>query len=811
MPSNFHHLQDDELEYELRIRGVDFQTTSTQSEKLRFLRNSVRVDEKESDFPGEGELLTDKETEITTINKKTTEIEEILKAKGTRAENFMYFEGRLEHLLRRVKRIVGSLQDLEERKQVEQNFQKIMAMQARFFKKVVRSPIAQHKTTNQPLQSDLGSRNLKEMLDQLEHLKPQSTVNLGNSDHGRETQTDQFGCRDEGGKTSQKTPEGVLQFQDSWKTNAQDIVEVGTIGNMGETQQFATERLFPMGATPQFKGYGFGQQQFSMETPQTTSYTGTVPKLNMAKTVELSVPKEDVYQAIVKNILEKNPRILDKLSTIEKEVGQINKEANGVLAELNKKSQETEPPGLRWNVDRLQREHRSLNESKVNLESHREKLEDTLRNLISQVVGEQTQRKHRNAEDETCSNTRRSRPRDRQSSSSERTTSASSSSSAETSRRNSRRHRRERSNSRALPIARWGIKFSGDDELSVGDFFRQIKIWKKSENVSSTKLLNKAHQLLKGSAWQWYLSAADRFSTWKEFEKGLKEAFTPEDYDYILLQECQKRQQNRNETFEIYLARMNQMFDGLSYKMSEKSKLSIIKQNLKSSHKVGIAMLDIRSIEDLRKYCRRLDSLDPSLYVKQCTNNAAKQIAPKQIFELEKSPEEPKNTGNKKKSAKKKKSGKASSQEEEPAVCGLEGQKNSGQNKGKFYNQKGFNNYKGKPGYSNTSNSSQEAPAWLNQFAQMLCGPSQSPPIASNAALNVSAQTFKPQIQSPETLRVKPMNQNSQMICWNCDGHNHHQRYCTAPRRVFCFKCGKKDVYSNECPTCSGNGSQRLE
>jgi len=156
--------------------------------------------------------------------------------------------------------------------------------------------------------------------------------------------------------------------------------------------------------------------------------------------------------------------------------------------------------------------------------------------------------------------------------------------------------------------------------------------------VSKEVLLRKIGLLLKGKAQEWYLSACRRYKKWRHFEAGLKEAFTPADNDYFVMLQCEGRKQAKNETFEIYLARMNRLFESLSYRLSEQMKLSILKKNIKPAHKVGVAMLDIHKVDELRQYCRRLDSLDHSLYATP-TQTAQSRIANHpHVFEIEESP-----------------------------------------------------------------------------------------------------------------------------------------------------------------------------
>lgn len=43
--------------------------------------------------------------------------------------------------------------------------------------------------------------------------------------------------------------------------------------------------------------------------------------------------------------------------------------------------------------------------------------------------------------------------------------------------------------------------------------------------------------------------------------------------------------------------------------------------------------------------------------------------------------------------------------------------------------------------------------------------------------------------------------------CWNCDEDGHRFTKCSKPRKVFCFRCGTKDVKKVDCPKCHPKNS----
>jgi hypothetical protein len=65
------------------------------------------------------------------------------------------------------------------------------------------------------------------------------------------------------------------------------------------------------------------------------------------------------------------------------------------------------------------------------------------------------------------------------------------------------------------------------------------------------------------------------FQTVEAYSPRLAETFLPEDCDFYTLQQCERRQQQKNETFELFLAKMNKLFDSRSYELPKKQKLMI--------------------------------------------------------------------------------------------------------------------------------------------------------------------------------------------------------------------------------------------
>lgn len=47
-----------------------------------------------------------------------------------------------------------------------------------------------------------------------------------------------------------------------------------------------------------------------------------------------------------------------------------------------------------------------------------------------------------------------------------------------------------------------------------------------------------------------------------------------------------------------------------------------------------------------------------------------------------------------------------------------------------------------------------------------------------------------------------------QVTCWNCQKRGHIARNCTETRKLYCYRCGRKEVTVKTCPTCAENANR---
>lgn len=159
-----------------------------------------------------------------------------------------------------------------------------------------------------------------------------------------------------------------------------------------------------------------------------------------------------------------------------------------------------------------------------------------------------------------------------------------------------------------MPVHQWRIAFSGDGKgLHLYDFLAQISVYQRSERVSNEELLVSIAHLLSGRAKLWFRSVYDRIHTWENFVIALKDEFLPQNYEYMLLSDIANRVQKSNETFAEYITHMKSLFNCLTIPMAEPHKLFLVQKNLLPKYAIGVAPLNICTIEQLSDACRRID------------------------------------------------------------------------------------------------------------------------------------------------------------------------------------------------------------
>lgn len=163
-------------------------------------------------------------------------------------------------------------------------------------------------------------------------------------------------------------------------------------------------------------------------------------------------------------------------------------------------------------------------------------------------------------------------------------------------------------NKKNVPVARWGITFSGDGhDLSVAAFLERVEELRIARNASKEDVWSEAVDLFSGQALVWFRSIRRSISTLKELEYELKQEFQPADYNQELWEEIRNRTQGENERPGLFLAVMDNLFARLSFSITVAEKLAICRRNLHPYFQDRICLQTIESIVKLREVCKQLE------------------------------------------------------------------------------------------------------------------------------------------------------------------------------------------------------------
>jgi len=79
---------------------------------------------------------------------------------------------------------------------------------------------------------------------------------------------------------------------------------------------------------------------------------------------------------------------------------------------------------------------------------------------------------------------------------------------------------------------------------------------------------------------------------------------------------------------------------------------------------------------------------------------------------------------------------------------------------------------------------------------------------------NVNSNDSAKNTATDSTVSTKPsattvaIATTANLKCWNCEATGHRARECTEPRKIYCYRCGKREFTVRTCPTCAGNADR---
>lgn len=157
-----------------------------------------------------------------------------------------------------------------------------------------------------------------------------------------------------------------------------------------------------------------------------------------------------------------------------------------------------------------------------------------------------------------------------------------------------------------VPISEWGLKFNGDSK-NLFPFLERVTELAQARKISDLDLFNSSVELFVGDAFAWYRCNKLKVNNWGDLVDLLKKDFLHSDVEDQTWDQIKHRKQKKNESVAIFIAHMETLFNRLSKKPAEVTKVKIVRQNLLPDFISQLALIDLDTMSDLLNNCRKLE------------------------------------------------------------------------------------------------------------------------------------------------------------------------------------------------------------
>ena len=162
-----------------------------------------------------------------------------------------------------------------------------------------------------------------------------------------------------------------------------------------------------------------------------------------------------------------------------------------------------------------------------------------------------------------------------------------------------------RSRQRYNRVTSWKIRYEKGPKIHA--FLRDIEDFVEMHNVRDDELLRGISGLLEGAAKNWYRSNKVKITTWKQFKTQIKLAFAPDDDDDEISEQINKLRQGEDETFAVFEARAEELFDRMTEPLTEREKLKKLLKAIHLYYREKIRSDEVDTVRELRKKCAKLE------------------------------------------------------------------------------------------------------------------------------------------------------------------------------------------------------------
>lgn len=175
--------------------------------------------------------------------------------------------------------------------------------------------------------------------------------------------------------------------------------------------------------------------------------------------------------------------------------------------------------------------------------------------------------------------------------------------SSHSSRRSRRRNRLH--HPRGNPLEKWSLRFGKGEDLAK--FLEEVESTADMHEIPDADILRGFSSLLTGDAKIWFNASRLNIDSFAQLKDEMRAAFAPGDCDESVLEKISALKQRSDETYVVFEARMQQLFQRLSEPLSESVKVKKVMNGLYSYYRKSVRSVDIKSLRDLRLACGRLE------------------------------------------------------------------------------------------------------------------------------------------------------------------------------------------------------------
>lgn len=154
-------------------------------------------------------------------------------------------------------------------------------------------------------------------------------------------------------------------------------------------------------------------------------------------------------------------------------------------------------------------------------------------------------------------------------------------------------------------VSQWNIKYDGMS--SIINFLDSIEEMRLACGFSKEQLMGVAVVLFGGVALDWYRANINSSHGWNDLVGLLKAAFLPVEYEEDIWTDIRLRTQGQCEGTVVFVAVMQNLFNKLSDKPNEHTRLRIIRRNLLPHIQSQLALCNFSTINELLAACHRIE------------------------------------------------------------------------------------------------------------------------------------------------------------------------------------------------------------